>query len=164
MTTDYQEEPPQVEEPQRKRPKTAWVVGAAALLAGGAIGFGVGHVTADDGDLAPVAPAAKTVSADGTLALVTTSLGSSADGCYGTGGYSDIHRGTQVVISDASGKTVALGALSGGGRGGATRCEFSFHVDGIPKGEAFYKVEVSHRGGIQYTESQLASLALTLGS
>ncbi|MEO3863693.1 hypothetical protein [Acrocarpospora sp. B8E8] len=85
--------------------------------------------------------------------------------CQLSDGYNDINEGAQVVVSDASAKTLAIGRL---GRGNLTEpfsCSFSFTVSGVPAGEKSYGVEVSHRGRIQYPAAELAQpLALTLGS
>lgn len=98
----------------------------------------------------------------------------SAEGkaCTGDGGYSDIHAGTQVKITDDAGKVVALGALGPGAAtksdgyslGGTDRCRFEFTVAGVPIGTGtIYGVEVSHRGVIQFAQEDAAALDLTLG-
>ncbi|WP_433414978.1 hypothetical protein ACQP1V_36125 [Microtetraspora malaysiensis] len=85
-------------------------------------------------------------------------------------GYSDIRQGAQVVVTDATGKTLALGTLGAGKRhlpeGAAPvarRCAFPFTVQ-APGGQDFYGIEVSHRGRLQYTAEQVREpLELTLG-
>ncbi|MFF0818282.1 hypothetical protein ACFYVR_24485 [Rhodococcus sp. NPDC003318] len=43
--------------------------------------------------------------------------------------------------------------------------DLDFTVPDVPRGHKFYEVEVGHRGGLSYTESEAESgLALTLGN
>lgn len=84
--------------------------------------------------------------------------------CATTDGFSDIAPGTQVVITDAASKTLALGRLEVGTRDGVGGCSFAFTVPGVPLGQQFYGIEVSHRGRLQYTADQVKlPLSLTLG-
>jgi len=92
--------------------------------------------------------------------------------CTSTAGYDDIADGTQVVITDAAGKTVAVGALKGGAlKAGPdatafdARCDFAFTVTGIPAGSKFYGVHIgnTNRGVQQERPDQLRSIALTIG-
>ena len=97
--------------------------------------------------------------AEGTLLL--------DHGCYtGGSGYGDIVRGTQVTVT-AGGQTVALGALGSGTSIGDIRdgmCTFPLAIPNVPGGHDFYLVEVSHRGGISYTEEEMRSgVHVTLG-
>lgn len=89
---------------------------------------------------------------------------SSAGGeCKGYGGYGDITPGAQVVIS-TGGETVGTGEL-GEGTYQTGWCSFPFTVDDVPSGSNFYTVEVSGRGGIEYTQEELETeLDLGLGS
>jgi hypothetical protein len=89
--------------------------------------------------------------------------------CQGSGGYDDIAQATQVVISDESGTTVAVGAL-GIGRydpdttGRMLTCSFDIVVNDVPAGKSFYKVGVSRRGEQQFTESEMRTgISLHLG-
>jgi hypothetical protein len=74
-----------------------------------------------------------------------------------SGGFSDIRKGTQVVITDRAGGTVAIGVLSGGIEQGGPkvgyRCAFEFAVDGVPAGKEFYGVSLGARDRAQYRES-----------
>lgn len=115
------------------------------------------------------APASRTVTGTLTLNDADGFTWSSETGCVGDGGYDDIHGGTQVVITDSAGATVALGKLDQGKLDGtikgqtADQCKFTFAVPGVPTGKGFYGVEVGKRGRVQYPEQQLFSaLALTL--
>jgi hypothetical protein len=94
-------------------------------------------------------------SRDGVLRLGST--------CTGASGYDDIHAGTQVVATDESGTVIATGSLLPGEPSG-NACRFRFAVT-VPAGKKFYGMSVSHRGTIQYTESDLRhGVELSLGS
>lgn len=87
--------------------------------------------------------------------------------CTGMGGYSDIAAGTQVVISDETGTTIAVGRLQPGVAIGTPpvghACRLRFSVN-APGGHSFYGIEISHRGRLQYPRAALDQpLALTLG-
>jgi hypothetical protein len=92
------------------------------------------------------------------------SIISSGGGCEGSGGYSDIGPGTTVTVKNGSGTILAQTTL-GQGVGGYTLCTFSFSVR-LTEGEDTYSVEVSHRGAVNYTFSQLDTLGIgvSLGS
>ena len=124
----------------------------AALLAGAAyLVFGVGtEAHTLNGDLS--------LSATGTL--------SPGDACTGSGGYSDVHEGTQVIVEDENGKTLATSALGPGNYDGQS-CVFTFRLSDVPKA-AFYRVHQSgNRGVLQYSYQDLVgadwSVHLTLG-
>jgi hypothetical protein len=98
-----------------------------------------------------------TVSGAGSLARSTGQT------CVGTGGYSDLHPGTPVVISDASGTTIAIGSLDPAPFGGTT-CVFPFKVAGVPDGHDFYGVAVSNRGRLSYDAARMHQhLSLSIG-
>lgn len=84
--------------------------------------------------------------------------------CATTGGYADIRRGAQVVVTDASSATIALGQLGYGSWDRQKGCVFLFTVADVPAGHRFYGVEVTHRGRLQFSAEQVAEpLALTIG-
>ncbi|MER7126762.1 hypothetical protein [Micrococcus luteus] len=84
--------------------------------------------------------------------------------CTTRGGYSDIQEGAQVVVTDASSTTIALGQLAHGSWDRHTGCVFFFNIPDVPADQKFYGVEVSHRGRLQYTAEQVVKpLALTIG-
>ncbi|WP_256793258.1 hypothetical protein [Terrabacter sp. Ter38] len=101
----------------------------------------------------------------GDLTLRASSDLSPGDSCSGQGGYSDIHDGTQVVVEDETGKTLATSAL-GPGTFDGTSCVFSFSLAEVPKA-AYYRVEGAHRGVLQYSYQDMVSanwsVHLTLG-
>ncbi|MCJ7491306.1 MAG: hypothetical protein MUP15_04025 [Dehalococcoidia bacterium] len=89
--------------------------------------------------------------------------------CSGAGGYSDMEAGTQVVVKNGEGNTIATGRLNSGiGKfyvGPA--CSLSFDIEGVPDSD-FYSIEVSHRGAMSYSKGDMESnnwtLALALGN
>lgn len=102
----------------------------------------------------------------GDLALTTANSLSPGDTCLGTGGYSDIHEGTQVIIEDDTGRTLATGDFGTGLYDGRS-CVFSFSFKDVPKAK-FYRVHQSgDRGTLQYSYSDMVgsdwSVHLTLG-
>ncbi|MEU0174078.1 hypothetical protein ABZ178_12080 [Streptomyces massasporeus] len=102
----------------------------------------------------------------GTFAL-TEDVSSDGDGgCAGRydSGYDDIREGTNVTVYGADGGVVATGAL-GKSKDVGYSCVFEIAVDDVPKGEKFYKVEVSHRGTLQLSakEAENGELAASLG-
>ena len=133
---------------------------ALALTSCGALP-GIGGGTAK----AP-SPTPTTLMVSGALTLHGSYNGGIEDDskCSGSLGYDDIAAGAQVVIADSDGKTVALGQLNDGFVA-SDSCIFTFVVRDVPKGNRFYSVEVSHRGGVQFSEAQLREpLLMTLGS
>lgn len=82
--------------------------------------------------------------------------------CTPDDGYGDISQGAQVVVEDATSKTVGVASL-GTPTSALGVCVFKFTVR-VPPGSAFYKVTTGTRGGVQYTQAQLEhGIALTLG-
>lgn len=89
--------------------------------------------------------------------------------CAGSGGYDDLAEGAQVTVSDAAGKTIALGELGPGKVVSAGDvvggCQFRFTVKDVPAGQKFYGVEVSHRGVVRYTADDAHErIVLSIGS
>ena len=103
-----------------------------------------------------------TFTATGIFDLEDTQDGSA---CLPHAGYQDIAQGTPVDIS-VNGKTVASGSLGPGTsiKHGLT-CQYSFSIAGVPRGDKSYGVEVSHRGVIKYSASDMVhgNVALVLG-
>jgi hypothetical protein len=84
--------------------------------------------------------------------------------CRGIDGYADIDRGTQVIIGDADGTTIAVGRLDSGQVGGIGSCRFAFNIANVPEGEAFYAVRIGRRGDLRYSPAeahQMLELTLT---
>jgi hypothetical protein len=82
--------------------------------------------------------------------------------CHAIGGYDDIAEGTEVVISDDGGKTLAIGHLDSGSFDANGSCAFSFTMT-VPAGKKFYGVTVSHRGTVKFPEAEVTHAAVSLG-
>ena len=100
------------------------------------------------------------------MALTTASDLSVGSSCEGTGGYSDIAPGTQVIIEDETGSTLATSSFGTGTFDGVS-CIFGFEFTDVPKA-AFYRVhQSSDRGVLQYSYQDMVdsnwSVSLTLG-
>lgn len=86
--------------------------------------------------------------------------------CSGAGGYSDIGSGTQVTVTNESGKVLATSSLGVGS--GVIVCDFDFTVK-VPNA-SFYRIEIGggRRGVMTYSRQQMEdagwSVNLTLGS
>jgi hypothetical protein len=75
--------------------------------------------------------------------------------CAGSGGYSDIQAGTQVVVKDEDGGLLGVGSLEDGYQpGGGSICRFKFKVKDVPEAR-FYRVQVSRRGELIYSLAQM---------
>jgi hypothetical protein len=103
----------------------------------------------------------------GTLTLTGDNVPTDdGEGCVGYEGYDDIVAGAAVTVTDEDGKVVGSGAL-GAGRPNDddSSCVFGVRVPDVPRGSKFYKVEVSHRGGLTVTakEAEAGGFAATLG-
>jgi hypothetical protein len=161
---------PSAPAPARRPARLVIATAVAALAVGGLGGYFLPH---PDSSPAPTptstggASSAKpaTVSLVGTLTVTGGSdvlTSHPADGtCEGTGGYSDIAAGAQVVISDDSGTTLAITHLETG-VGNQFSCAFAFRTD-VPSGRGYYGVQVSHRGIVKEREQDLGLVAITLG-
>lgn len=80
--------------------------------------------------------------------------------------YADIKDGTQVVVADSTGKTVAVGALTAGWveqkNGAGKTCTLRFTVGSVPGGLGFYKVKVAGQES-EYAEDKVtAAIDITL--
>jgi len=152
-------EPPAAPAPAAKRRVGPLAAGLIGLAAGAAIVGGAWAATANSG---PGKPATFTL--EGTFELTDDAVDDGEGGCGGTGGYDDIREGTGVTVYGASGDVIATGALQDPSYESYT-CSFHVRVADVPKGEKFYKVEVSHRGTLQLTadEAESGQFAGSLG-
>lgn len=83
-------------------------------------------------------------------------LAQSGVSCGGTGGYSDMQPGAGIQVSNQAGTILATGSLGSGtttGSDGST-CQFTFSIPHVPDAP-FYQIEVSHRGNVTFSRSQL---------
>jgi hypothetical protein len=76
-------------------------------------------------------------------------------GCHGTGGYSDLTDSTQVTVSDASSKIIAVGTLGSSLRNGPHECDFIGAEITVPDDLDIYQIEVGHRGALSFTHDEL---------
>lgn len=159
VTNDVRIDEPPATQPRRSKILIWAAAGVAVLLAvaGTAVALNLSGSVPD-----------LTVSGTVTVTATTFTLGTNT--CAGAGGYDDIRNGAQVVVTDATGKTLALGELADGrpdgahSRGGPNVCRWTFTVDGVPAGETFYGIEVTHRGVVQYDAGRIQQpVALSLG-
>jgi hypothetical protein len=139
-------------------PLVAGVIGLA--LGAGVVGGAWAITAGGPGD-------PETFTLEGSFEL-TDEIVSDGDGCKGRydSGYDDIAEGTSVTVYGAGGDVVATGALGDSEEDeDGTTCTFAVAVDDVPKGENFYKVEVSHRGTVQLTaeEAENGGLGVSLG-
>lgn len=135
-------------------------IAAVLLIAAGVGGyFGITALTSKD--------KGQTFTINGALSLradtITTSGLPRSFACAGKGGYNDIGPGTAVTVTNESGTLLAKGSLDTS-YGEKDWCVFTFNVTDVPSGAKFYKIEVSHRGEMSYTEAEArARVELTLG-
>lgn len=171
----------QIQAPKR-RPRL-WLVALLAVpLSAAVIASGVLISKAlKSPDTAAIAtePAAETSFAPQPFSIrgfMTLELGqfawlSSTDTCSGWKNYDDIRTGTAVVVTDPSGKTIALGQLDAGiprhdpdNTARVTQCRFPIRVAGVPGGHPFYGIEIAKRGKLDYARDKIDKpLELTLG-
>ncbi|MFD7710173.1 hypothetical protein [Streptomyces sp. NPDC059786] len=152
--------PPQPPVGQKRRlsPLAAGVLG---LVVGAGIVGGVWAITAHSGPGDP-----GTFTLEGEFMLTDSVAPSGDDGCGGLDGYDDIQEGASVTVYGAAGDVVATGSLGDSTYDSdAYDCTFAVAVPDVPKGEKFYKVEVSHRGTVQMTaeEAESGLFGATLG-
>lgn len=81
--------------------------------------------------------------------------------CSGSGGYSDIRLGTNVVLKDGDGKLLSTGSL-GPGVGTGSQCLFEYSLLGVPE-VPFYTIEVGKRGSLSYSLADMKSAGWTIG-
>lgn len=171
MTNDFPEQPatplPPAEPPlvpaaaaPRKR-LSPLVAGLVGLAVGAGLVGGIWAITAASG---PDSPATFTL--EGTMTLTEDAVGTGDEDCSGRydSGYDDIAEGASVTVYGAKGDVIATGEL-GDSTYASYTCTFDISVPDVPKGEKFYKVEVSHRGTLQLSakEAENGELAATLG-
>jgi hypothetical protein len=94
-----------------------------------------------------------------------TDTTTSADGCHGTGDYTDLAGGGTVTISDNVGTIIATTHLAPGKIDVNGFCEFNFSAPKVPTNRGPYGVQITRRKIVEVNESDLFSLiTLTLGN
>ncbi|WP_331740519.1 hypothetical protein OG613_46475 (plasmid) [Streptomyces sp. NBC_00015] len=150
--------PPMPTAPPRKplRPLTAGLIGLA--IGAGLMG-GIWAITASSGAGSP-----GSFTLEGEFALLEDAS-ETGSGCEGTGGYDDIAEGASVTVYGADGDVIATGSLGDSETITFGTCKFGVAVEDVPKGEKFYKVEVSHRGTVQLSaeEAENGEFSASLG-
>lgn len=154
----------------------AWVLltmgflGAAVLALGAVVVLGNGDddtasstVAASDTEASGAETEEETFTATGSITMIDYDMDRYQGQCFGSGGYSDMEAGTQVVVRDASGTSLAFGELGTGSVASPSECDFNFVVKDIPSGDKLYTIEVGSRGEINFTEDEAIGLSFTLG-
>jgi hypothetical protein len=150
-------ESPEESEPQRtvgRRQTTYLIVGIAVLALVGLILI--------------LKPTSTPFELRGELSLTSDGAFSMNPRCGGKDGYDDINEGASVVVYDSGDKVIATGSLDEGrfaSKGLDSPCVFKFAVAGVPDGEKFYQVQVSHRGkvAVQAEDAKAGRTSLSLG-
>jgi len=143
-----------------KRPTWTTVVtaAAAALLLGAGATWAVTAGPLSSG---------RAFTAKGSVAVTDGAVRSNpGTPCRLIGDFGDIRAGAEVVVSDGSGKTVALSKLAtdDGTTGSANECIHHFSVPDVPGGLGIYGIDIAKRGRVQYTEAQIrAGVSLAIG-
>lgn len=144
--------------PRRLTTRTAVIVLATAAALAAAAFFAPKAISALTGS-----PETFEISGDLTLTGYGLKYGTSSGDCLGDGGYSDIHGGLNVVVTDSKGETVAMGALSNEGKARRdsvspirpTSCTFTFTIADVPEGSKFYGITLGRRGTQQFARDDL---------
>jgi hypothetical protein len=82
-----------------------------------------------------------------------SSIASDGTNCHGVHGYSDIGKGTQVIVKNGKGEILTTAPL-GDGHGTDTTCAFPFSFP-ITEGQDRYVLSVGRRGEFSYSFEQL---------
>ena len=139
------------------RPVLIAAVAAAVVIAGG-VGAYLAARPASSG------PAPTSFTIHGSLSIANNFAGSIAYGdgtsCHGGGGFADLQAGTAVQVANATGQTIATGALGWSQANRVTMsapamgipstpvvasCEMSFTIPDVPDGLPSYTLTISHR-------------------
>lgn len=175
-------EPPMPPAPRRRKGPVIAVVVAGGVALAAIVGLSLALVAATHGKGSTATTTAPARAAVATTPVAPAMVGTlsmprftsphtaydtanwkvnSIGSCEGLGGYSDIAATTSVTVYDGSGKIIGVSGLTFGIRHGQT-CEWEFGVPNLPD-EAFYQVEVAHRGKVAVQKADLAVVSLTLG-
>lgn len=117
-----------------------------------------------------------TITLSAAISTDTSTVTQIGNPCTPDAGYEDIATGAQVTTRNGTGKVLALGTVGAArvskllanpndeGAPWPYRCTLPFTVTGVPGGEEFYSIEVSHRGEVRYTRGDLNEpVLLSLG-
>lgn len=98
----------------------------------------------------------------GTFELASSGSTSSAGGCKGDGGYSDIHEEVEVTVKDETGKLLATSNLGPGTATGYINCHFEFSIK-VPDAVKFCTFEVGRRGDLSFSHDEMVANGWTVG-
>jgi hypothetical protein len=147
-------EPASITKPRSNR--RWWVLaGLVLVVAGAGIGIGLSLGTGSS-----------TETVHGQLQLTDFNLGSSSGPCSGSGGYSDLTQGAQILVENGAGATIATGTLGAGNHPAADPqgifCDFPFTVS-VPANATFYQFKIGTRGGPSYSLDQMKQMNWNVG-
>jgi len=115
---------------------------------------------------APKPAAPKTIPMAGTVVLEWMPVNSAYwwndanTECHGAGDYASVQTGSDVIVADASGKTVQMGEL-GVPVLDDMICTYPFKMK-VPAGSAFYKVSIAGKE-VTVRKGELGKVTLTMG-
>lgn len=89
----------------------------------------------------------------GTVTIPTRAVLGSISVGEPCGGYDGVAAGTEVEITDAGSKTIALASL-GGGHATKDGCEFPWTTK-VPTGKGFYGASVGGKGVVKLSEAEM---------
>lgn len=169
--------------PASKPPRPGWVapviallvvlvlgsagVAAWALLRPAASGTALASTTTTPAAVVRTTVAPEPFTASGIITLIDDNEHwKVGDQCEGSGGFSDIQGGADVVVSGPDGESLALASLIGDFSkqdGARVVCNFTFMVLNVPAGKGIYTLTIGHRPK-KFTEADLrAEISLSLG-
>jgi serine/threonine-protein kinase len=136
-----------------RRPILAGVgIALAIALVGG--GVFVWLRSLDSGKPSVVGPVKTNVTGE----FILTNSDTAIAGCIGQGGYSDISPGVPVILTNQDGKILGSSALgSGVADSSAGTCTYTFTIPDVPEDQSQYAIEVSHRGKVVNSKSDMAA-------
>ena len=146
---------PEVEPEPVKSKRKPWIIAGAVVAVLAVIGAGVGLFLAlkPPADVTVVATVGLMQEISDNKYGTDNYLAVSDESCFGLGGYDDLSAGAGVTVYGAAGQVVGVGSLDKGIDIG-DMCMFSSEIV-VPGGEAFYSMEVTHRGELRASASEI---------
>jgi hypothetical protein len=90
--------------------------------------------------------------------FVLTDSDTAGAGCIGQGGYTDITPGVSVILTNQDNKILGSSTLGTGVvDSSAGTCTYSFTIPDVPEDQSQYAIEVSHRGKVVNSKSELSA-------
>ena len=130
---------------------------AIALVGGGAF---VWLRSGGSGKLPLIGPAKTKVTGE----FILTDSDTAGAACIGQGGYSDITRGVSVILTNQDGKILGSSALGAGvSDSSAGTCTYNFTIPDVPEDQSQYAIEVSHRGKVVNSKTELSANGWNFG-